>query len=331
MQKKLAHLLPPPGAALALLLAGSLSGCLAGCGDSEDEDSPPPAPAPTPVQAAAPRVVTPGQPGVKGPLTTYVHVEDLMATEAERATIRHQFRESDFSPSSDGDNRDPFRSYLLDPGIFDQPSGNTGPVTELCTAKQMVATSYSIRDLRLVGIVSRGLKRYALMQDSANFGQIVTRGDCIGKEKARVKEIGAGYLTLEVKPDGAAPGTATIAQERSIPLYPDELPVLRSSDDEALPPVILPPQLPPPGGAASGGANGAFAPSNGGNGATSGGERLPAAPAPAPIPPPRAGNGSPGTPSVPSRSSPNAPNPSSPNAPANRSSGAPGAPIVPPS
>lgn len=233
---------------LALALVAALPGC-AGCGD-DGEDEAPPAPVSTPVQPARPPTIikppsAPGAPGEKGPLTTYTHVEERMTSDAERATIRHQFRDSDFVQDADGENRDPFRSYLLD-GLPDQRSGSIGSEgTPTCSPKQMVATSYSIRDLKLVGIVSRGLKRYALMQDSANFGQIVTRGDCIGKEKALVKEIGAGYMTLAVMPEVVAAGATPVAQERSIPLYPEELPMTRSSDDDddgatVMPPVVLP-------------------------------------------------------------------------------------------
>ncbi len=297
----------------ALLLSGSMSGCLAGCGDGEDEDAPPPPPS-TPVVSNNPtpaRVPQPGQPGDKGPLATYLHVEGRMKTEAERATIRHQFRESDFVQDAEGENRDPFRSFLFDNSLF-APSGSAPqPSDEMCSAKQMVATSYSYRDLRLVGIVSRGLKRYALMQDSANFGQIVTRGDCIGKEKARVKEIGAGYVTLELKSDGLTPGAAQAAQERSIQLYPDELALGRDTEDSlVIPQVVMPPQAPPrpQQGTQSGAQPGPIV--------APGSVPGPSAPAPAPpvvMPPPRT------------------PPPAGSSAPGQRPSGSAGTPIVPPS
>jgi hypothetical protein len=249
-----------PGVVLALAASS------AACGDSE-EDAPPPAAPSTPVQPAPNRAIVPptaggapGAPGAKGPLTAYIHVEDLMDA-SERSTIRHQFRESDFAQDPNGDNRDPFRSsYMLDIGL--PSSGNNLPTdaTEQCTAKQMVATSYSVRDLRLVGIVS---------QDSSNFGQIVTRGDCLGKEKARVKEIGAGYMTLEVMPDVGIAGATQTVQERSIPLYPEELPMtsrtLEDSDSggttitPVLPPSSAPPVVMPPSGNGNGGS-GAVAP-----------------------------------------------------------------------
>jgi Tfp pilus assembly protein PilP len=283
---RLATALPAPRrAALACALACASAPSF-GCGGDDDDESAPPPPS-QPVQPARPptaiKPTATGAPGEKGPLTTYMHVEERMTSEAERATIRHQFKDGDFTQDADGENRDPFRSFLLD-GLPDQRPGLTeGEGTPTCSPKQMVATSYSIRDLKLVGIVSRGLKRYALMQDTANFGQIVTRGDCIGKEKALVKEIGAGYMTLAVMPDTLAAGAPAVAQERSIPLYPEELPMTRSSDDDedsgsgVMPPVVLPPSAPrpAPGAAgASGAATGATSPAPSGKPA-------PAAPPPA--------------------------------------------------
>jgi Tfp pilus assembly protein PilP len=221
-----------------------------GCGDSE-EDAPPARPVVPPENPAGAGPITPAGAATKGLLTTYTHVEERMDSDEEKATIRHQFRESDFVQDLEGENRDPFRSFILATGIIDQRPGLPVEASDICTSKQMVATNYSVRDLRLVGIVSRGLKRYALMQDSANLGQIVSRGDCVGKEKARVKEIGTGYVTLEIMPEVVADGAPRIAEERSIRLYPEELPVSRELEGESMPAPVLPPaSFPPPRGAA---------------------------------------------------------------------------------
>jgi Tfp pilus assembly protein PilP len=223
-------------------LVGAL---LSACGDSESTDAPPPS-TPAVPKAAAGGAKAATKAGGKGALTTYTHVEERLASDEERATFRHQFRENDFVQDLEGENRDPFRSFILATGIIDQRPGLPIEATENCSSKQMVATNYSIRDLKLVGIVSRGLRRYALMQDTANLGQIVTRGDCVGKEKARVKEIGAGYVTLEVMPETVAAGAPRVPEERSIPLYPEELPVMRGEEDSGgtpeapAAPVVLP-------------------------------------------------------------------------------------------
>ena len=90
---------------------------------------------------------------------------------------------------------------------------------------------------RLIGIVAQGTTRYALFSDSRPEGHIVHRGDCLGKEKARVKEIGAGFVTLELSPEPVPNQDPRAPEERSIPLYPKELPLTEEegSDDEGRP------------------------------------------------------------------------------------------------
>jgi Tfp pilus assembly protein PilP len=223
---------------------------LGACGDGEEDEG---APAPPPSEVAAPvaparpagRPGAPGTPGAPGEvgLQVYSKVEDVVPEE-ERATIRHLFRDRDFMSDPTGsENRDPFRSFVINqPGlVFD--TGQPSDVSDVCSKAQLVASKHAMRDLRLVGIVSRSTRRYALFQDTSDLGHIVTRGDCVGKEKARVKDIGAGFVTLELVPE-AAPGQAPRAtEERSIPLYPEELAIPDFDQPQAPPP---PPALPPP-------------------------------------------------------------------------------------
>jgi Tfp pilus assembly protein PilP len=230
-----------------LLVAALLVPSAVACGDEED----PGAPAPPPSEAAAPvapaRPARPpgtrGAPGEAG-LQVYSKVEDVVPEE-ERATIRHIFRDRDFMSDPTGsENRDPFRSFVINqPGlVFD--TGQASDVSDVCSKAQLVASQYPMRDLRLVGIVSRSTRRYALFQDNSDLGHIVTRGDCVGKEKARVKDIGAGFVTLELVPDVAPGQPARAVEERSIPLYPEELAIPESDEPSAAPPP--PPSLPPP-------------------------------------------------------------------------------------
>jgi Tfp pilus assembly protein PilP len=225
----------------ALLIPTSLA-----CGDEEDAGAPAPSTeAAAPVAPARP-ARGPGQPGAPGEagLQVYSKVEDVVPEE-ERATIRHLFRDRDFMSDPTGsENRDPFRSFVINqPGlVFD--TGQSSDVSDVCSKAQLVASQYPMRDLRLVGIVSRSTRRYALFQDNSDLGHIVTRGDCVGKEKARVKDIGAGFVTLELVPDVAPGQPARAVEERSIPLYPEELAIPESDEPSAAPPP--PPSLPPP-------------------------------------------------------------------------------------
>ena len=144
----------------------------------------------------------------------------------ERDGIRHAFRERDF----DGEhNRDPF-----------QPAGATAPaapgaLTKECHREdQLIATNYSYSDLKLVGIVAQGTQRKVLMMGGP-LGYIIKRGDCVGKEKALVKDIGLGYVTFQVDPD-----------EYSVQLNPKQLMVNESELPQLAPRTTIAPVVPPP-------------------------------------------------------------------------------------
>ena len=81
---------------------------------------------------------------------------------------------------------------------------------------------------------------------AGNAGKIIKRGDCVGKEKAVVKDIGTGYVTFQVDAD---PDSKRPAQEHSVQLYPNGLETQLPMDDgeEAPPPsapVVTPPTTP---------------------------------------------------------------------------------------
>jgi hypothetical protein len=112
----------------------------------------------------------------------------------ERDGIRHAFRERDFDPEH---NRDPFQPSAGSSG----PTAPPGGLTPKCPREdQLVASSYSYAELKLVGIIAQGTQRKVLMTMGKD-GYIIKRGDCVGKEKAVVKDIGLGYITFQVDPD----------------------------------------------------------------------------------------------------------------------------------
>ncbi|HEX8114592.1 MAG TPA: hypothetical protein VF516_42975 [Kofleriaceae bacterium] len=199
---------------------------LAGCGD--DGVAPPPNNVPVPQPQVTPK---PGSP--KGQLAVKPHVEDrVLCTPPdqpsdpkggqcdpkapscgehlyclqlaqgfycepcpERDGIRHAFRERDFDAEH---NRDPFQRDSLQP-----LTGSGGPKPQpgdKCRADQLVASSYSYADLKLVGIVAQGTQRKVLMTVGKD-GFIIKRGDCVGKEKAVVKDIGLGYIRFQGESD----------------------------------------------------------------------------------------------------------------------------------
>jgi Tfp pilus assembly protein PilP len=171
----------------------------------------------------------------------------------ERENIRHVFKERDFA--LDAGNRDPFKSFLIgntDNGPGKGPDGKPAP-TEHCKPDGWKIPDYSYADLKLVGIVSMGTQRRVLLM-AGNKGEIITRGNCVGKERALVKEIGATYVTLQLVndvKDNREP------EEHSLELYPKALPLgalptddngrttISPSPAPVLPPTKSPDKAPP--------------------------------------------------------------------------------------
>jgi hypothetical protein len=157
----------------------------------------------------------------------------------ERDAIRHTFKPRDFQGV---DIRDPFQSFVL---------GSLGPLegtkvaepTPKCTRKeQFVATAANYQTLKLIGIVSQGTQRKVLLTDG-RIGHIVKKGDCVGKEKAVVKDIGAGYITFAVEAAGKSDPI-----EVSMQLYPT---AVQLGSPEAIDPgAASAPLVAPPTGAA---------------------------------------------------------------------------------
>ncbi|MFT3695481.1 MAG: hypothetical protein QM831_20265 [Kofleriaceae bacterium] len=167
----------------------------------------------------------------------------------ERESIRHEFKDRDFVEDQ---ARDPFESYVvIQPGLGQGSSTSKPEPHQSCKrADQFVATGYSYQDLKLVGIVAQSTQRKVLMMDTGNppIGHIIKRGDCVGKEKAVVKDIGTGYVTFVVDED---PDTKRPATETSVQLHPGGLevePLSPQFENQRNPssgtPVVAPPGTP---------------------------------------------------------------------------------------
>jgi hypothetical protein len=257
-----------------LWLAALAVPVLVACGS--DEDTPPPPPPPPPPAAAAKpagapgsaiqarlqieqRVVCPEIEKATGPAcqpdvpSCDPGLYCLPVTAGgtfcepcpERQTIRHRFADRDFVADQ---VRDPFYSYVIAPAELTEKTEKKqeGPCNR---PEQFIATNYSYLDLKLVGIVSQGTRFKALMMDRGNVGRIVHRGDCVGKEKAVVKDIGAGYVTFVIQGDEDA-RVPQPAQEYSVQLHPKTIEVeSQPAVDTAAPsaPVVAPPGVAVPG------------------------------------------------------------------------------------
>ena len=163
----------------------------------------------------------------------------------ERDSIRHEFKDRDFVLDQ---TRDPFQSFIIVQKGLEETTEKKeeGPCKR---QDQFVATNYSYLDLKLVGIVAKGTQRKVLMMDRGNLGHIIHRGDCVGKEKAVVKDIGPGFVTFVIQPDEDDKTPNRQPVERSVQLHPKGLQVSPVQPDSngttTTAPVVTPPGTPP--------------------------------------------------------------------------------------
>jgi len=143
-----------------------------------------------------------------------------------RAKVDQQFRkelsQSDFVPDSSGEiNRDPFRSYLVAPAPIGGES--TSPDQKDECENRMVAEKSNYGDLRLIGIITRGTRNFAMFKDASQVGQIAYQGDCLSKDKARVLEITPGCVRVEVRAEAPPGAPAPPAREEKVCLHPEDI------------------------------------------------------------------------------------------------------------
>jgi Tfp pilus assembly protein PilP len=197
--------------------------CAAACGDDAGGAQGPggQAPAPAPVAAV----------GSGSALTAFTKVEDVVP-EGERGTIRQPFHERDFLDS----NRDPFSSSALAAAGSNQGSNSTVVVKAVECKSKVIAANYSYADLKLVGIVAQGTQHKVLMMDPGNLGRIIGTGECVGKEKALVKEIAQNYVTFLITPEaGPGQGGSPRVEQYSVKLHDHDLDVTTPDTDLSQP------------------------------------------------------------------------------------------------
>jgi Tfp pilus assembly protein PilP len=161
----------------------------------------------------------------------------------ERDSIRHEFKDRDFASDQ---ARDPFLSPDLASGGGGgerQKPKDLGPCRR---DDQLIASTFSVRELKLVGISRQGTKRKVLMVDPANRGHSIQRSDCVGKEKALVQDIGTGYIKFQINPEEPDRGPQRPVEDYSVELHAND-DLLQSSQPSAAPtptasaPVVQPP------------------------------------------------------------------------------------------
>jgi hypothetical protein len=89
--------------------------------------------------------------------------------------------------------------------------------------------------MKLIGIVLYGTRSWAQFRDRANLGQIVRRGNCLGKERAIVEEIGDNFVRVRVMPEAPPGGATPEPQTVEFALYPEELKLADSGSQSPTP------------------------------------------------------------------------------------------------
>jgi hypothetical protein len=193
---------------------------LVACGSDGGGGGPPPnQPAVNPATPSVERPqagAAPKAPGGKPPgeLFTYPKAPDK---------FRVTFTPDMFEADPDGErNRDPFRSYLVEDTSAKPQRLGERPQVDECKDR-MVADAYGLRDLHIVGIVKKGTTAYALFVDTQGLGHIAKRGDCLSKDRARIKEIGTQSITVEISGDPPPGAPAPPPREEEWRLHPETL------------------------------------------------------------------------------------------------------------
>lgn len=192
---------------------------LTACGDE-------PPPIKTRGGAAAPAGEGAGGPAAPRPAAGKDAPQPLVTKAKVPADYRRDFVPDDFVADATGEaNRDPFFSYLVMPA---PPAGTVAnpavPIKDECENK-MVAGKAGFRDLKLVGIILRGTRNFAMFTDSNRTGHTVFLGDCLAKEKARVVEITTSCVKLQVASEAPPGAAAPPPREELVCLHPDDLSV----------------------------------------------------------------------------------------------------------
>jgi type IV pilus assembly protein PilP len=175
--------------------------------------APPSAPSPRPAGAPGSRKA--------GPAKVYTDAE-LEAIAAYVVTPEPPMDERFFAEAID--NRDPFRPFV--------PEAATAPDEGPKTHTDCVLSSYSIDELKLIGIITGIAAPRATFVDPAGTGWAVRKGDCLGRTGARITRMAGDEITVLE----SSPSTGTEV-ERVLKLHPGAIDLrkaLKGGDPMAL-------------------------------------------------------------------------------------------------
>ena len=121
-----------------------------------------------------------------------------------------ELSDKDFTEGSS--NRDPFRSFL---SAFAKP-------TRRLAAKQqrkVILPRYGLDELKLIAVVTGGIRPCAMFRDPTGLGVTVKRGDFISKNAGKVKQILSDKVVVEIEEQSEDKSSLV---DRVIDLHPKE-------------------------------------------------------------------------------------------------------------
>lgn len=194
--------------------------------------------------------------GKRAEAISFIPTLEQVVPAEERETIRASLTAEAFLPDPEGGaNRDPFRSYVLPQVQVTLTSTPGAPVvspTERCKQRNLVASEYAVASIKLVGILRRGTRWYALVRGPDGVGHSIEVGDCVGRERAQVVEFSNNLVESVVYPEpvpGAVPPEPTrhrwVLYEDQLTNERDETPDLRAREPDL--PAAPATEAPPPG------------------------------------------------------------------------------------
>ncbi len=120
-----------------------------------------------------------------------------------------ELEEKDFSEGPH--NRDPFRSFLAEFSRFPRKVSKQ--------QRKVVLPRYALDELKLIAVVTGGIRPCAMFRDPSGLGVTVKRGDYISKSAGKIKQILTDKVVVEIEEQSEDKNSFV---DRVIDLHPKE-------------------------------------------------------------------------------------------------------------
>ena len=125
------------------------------------------------------------------------------------AKMTMELEEKDFFEGAN--NRDPFRSFLAE--------FNRSPRKVSKQQRKVILPRYALDELKLIAVVTGGIRPCAMFRDPSGLGVTVKRGDYISKSAGKIKQILSDKVVVEIEEQSEEKNSFV---DRVIDLHPKE-------------------------------------------------------------------------------------------------------------